>query len=138
MQITKVDFNESPEKILEEKFDCIWISFGPESRKGPLQKPALQWLDWKLQGQISRFLMESEEKGRPVTFVPTMNKLPAPYLALHAEGKIDWSLFAKNCEGLQLSRLLYFCEDESKMPEVERQIKDHKFPTHPQVVALGS
>ena len=137
MQIIKMAFQDRPEKILEEKFDCIWIAFSPQSRRGPLQSPALQWLDWKLRGQISRFLWDSQEKSKPLTFVPTMNKLPAPYLALHAEGKVDWDLFVRNCEGLKLSRLLYFCEDESKMSDVERQIKDRKMACL-DVVAIGS
>lgn len=138
MNFEKVSFASAPERIAAEKYDCIWIAFGPRPGPAPLQSKALQWLDWKLQGQISRFLLESGAGTGEVTFLPTMKKLSAPYLALHSDSKLNWEAFVKNCEGLKLRSVLYFFEDSTKLREVEQHFKQQKIQAYPESVALGS
>ena len=136
MQIERLLFHEQPEKIAQEKFDCIWISFASRDVPSALKSPALQWLDWKLQGQISRFLLD--EKNELTTVLPTMRKVPTPYLVLEKYRPTNWTVFAQNCEGLKASRVLYFCEESTHLGEMERAVRAHSFSHYPESIMLGS
>lgn len=140
MKVEKFVFAETPEKIVLERFDCIWISFEPREIPDVLRSSALQWLDWKLQGQISRFLLA--EGNESTTVVPTMRKIPTPYLVLEKGSSTNWTVFARNCEGMKLSRVLYFCEQRTKVTEVktevENAVRENGFSRYPESIMLGS
>jgi hypothetical protein len=137
MRVEKVSFAQTPEKITTSAYDCIWIAFESRANPAPLSSPALQWLDWKLRGQISRFLVD-KAGDEQVTFLPTMRKLSVPFLALQPGGKVAWEQFQKNCEGLKLKNVLFFCEDPESMGELEKGIKGRSFESFPETVVLGS
>ena len=140
MQIERVLFAEQPEKIAQERYDCIWIAFAPRDVPHAIGSSALQWLDWKLQGQLSRFLLD--ESNDSTTVVPTMRKIPSPYLVLERHPPTNWTSFARNCEGMKLSRVLYFCEEAAQVMKVEIEmesaVRGNSFSHYPQSIMLGS
>jgi len=138
MQIERVRWDGQPERITRENFDCLWIAFGSRAEPSPPKGRVLQWVDWKLQGQLSRYLIDRKGGGDGLTFIPTMKKISTPYLALQRCGAFDWETFRKSCEGLKIRRVLYFCEDDSMMAEVEKTFRAHEASESPQSVSLGS
>jgi hypothetical protein len=146
MNIEHLRFADRPERITEERFDCIWIRLSPREAASPLESQALQWLDWKLLGQISRYLLKREADGTPakdgrVTFIPTMRRLPTPYLAIEGGLPLDADAIRKSCAGLGVRRLLYFCEESAKVAAIESSLgamKHGSGPTFPESIVLGS
>jgi len=136
MELERIGFQDNPERITQEKYDCIWVLLEDRKTPSPLKSAALQCLDWKLQGQISRFLKEGGAEH--TTFIPTMRKVSTPYLAIETSGKADMEGFLKNCEGLQLKQVLCFVESRDQISDVEKFFKKASREGFPQVVFLGS
>lgn len=138
MNIEHVTFNDSPEKIVESRFDCIWIQLEAREAPRPLTSPSLQWLDWKLQGQISRVIVKPTSESAVPTFIPTMKRIAVPYLAIVASGSHDWPDFLKSCRGLKLSRVLYFCEEPGRLLDAERELRQHASEGFPEAISFAS
>lgn len=138
MVIQKVSFEESPETITKENYDCVWISFVGREETGPIENRALQWIDWKMQGSLSRFIVQNQFRNSQTTFIPTMRKLPVPYLALEPNGKPNWDEFLKNCEGLKLRNVLFFCENAQAVSGIEKELKALKAGDFPETVTFSS
>jgi hypothetical protein len=136
MKVERISYLDDPEKIATETFDCLWISFHGRELVRPLSSKALQWVDWRLQGVLSRFIVEEKFLGGKITFVPTMHRLPTPYVAL--ESVPDWTLFQANCEGLKFKHVLYFCEDGKMVSRAEKELSGQKHFNFPETVTLGS
>lgn len=137
MKIEKVDFSGAPDRLTGDAYDCVWVRLAPREEPGPFSSPALQWLDWQMQGKLSE-LLASGEKRKETTFFPTMRKLPVPYVAVDQPGSADWQSFLKNCQGMQLKRVLYFCEESGRVGEFEKELKRFSSEKLPEVVAFGS
>lgn len=137
MTLEKLQYGAQPEKITQERYDCIWVALAPRKVPSPLESQALQWVDWKLQGQISRFLL-SEKNALELTFVPTMKRLPSPYLALQGGSAVSWESVGSAARGLRLQRLLFFCEDPSSVPAVETLFRSHASEPILDSLILGS
>lgn len=135
MVVERVSFGTSPEKITSASYDCVWIHLAPRKAPRPLKSPALQWLDWKLSGQITRVVATGKTAGG-TTFLPTMKRLTVPYLAIQSVGKHDWDAFFKNCEGMKLKRVLLFCEDAEELEKLERELRSRKTEAFPEALAL--
>ena len=135
MNVEKTSFAENPQAIASPDYDCVWIHLGKRSDRA-LTHPALQWLDWTLQGQISRYLADGTSK-KVVTFLPTMGRIGVTYLALDPESSTDWDGFFKNCEGLKLKRVLYVSEDAGKGGDIEKSIKGRGAAGFPEALVLG-
>jgi hypothetical protein len=136
MKVERINYLEGPERIASEPFDCLWISFHGREVVRPMASRALQWIDWRLQGVLSRYIVEEKFLGGKLTFIPTMRRLPTPFVALEAAP--DWNLFRTNCEGLKFRRVLYFCEDAKSVSRAEKELSSDKHLTLPETVILGS
>ena len=127
MTLAKATYAGEPERIVKERVDCIWITLSPRETPSPLRSQALQWIDWKLQGQISRYLLDQKTPGLgTATFVPTMKRLPTPYIVL--SDRLDAQELARGCEGLKLKQVLVFCEDSSQVAELEKRLSGANIP----------
>ncbi len=123
MKIEKISYSEADsEKILAEACDCLWVSFHGRKSLGPLESRALQCVDWKMSGLISRFVQEGQFKNKQTTFIPTMSRIPAGYIALESGGTPDWELFLQNCAGLQWKRVVFLCEDKAATKLFEKEL----------------
>jgi len=136
MELERVVFQENPERIAQEPYDCIWVILEARKSPSPLKSAALQCLDWKLQGQLSRYLKEGGAEG--TTFIPTMHKVSTPYLAVDSSGAPKWDAFSKNCQGQQWKQVLCFVESKELSGEIEKQMKKASRDGFPQTVFLGS
>src|SRR5690606_31200685 len=121
--------------IVGESFDCIWVAFRDRTKPSPSPSKAVQWLDWKLQGKLSRYLLDGT-KG-PVTFLPTMKRIPSKMVAL-SHGDWDWHAFHRNCEGMKLDRILLFCEDPSAVTRHQQGLKELRNSSYPKQVKLAT
>jgi hypothetical protein len=137
MQIEKVSYAGNPERVTDEAFDCVWVRFGERKEPSPILSQVLQWVDWRLQGQLSRFLLYNNSDKRRTTFVPTSNRLQSPLVALDPPGDVDWVTFTSNCSGMGFKRLLILCEQASDVPALEKELRRH-IPTGVEKVTLGS
>jgi hypothetical protein len=137
MKIEKVDFTETPDQLVAESYDCLWVRLAPRDKPAPLASAALQWLDWQLQGKLSE-MVASGEKRKETTFFATMRKLPVPFVAVDGGGAADWERFLHNCRGMKLKRVLYFCEDAERAADYEKQLREFRAEDFPEIVAFGA
>lgn len=139
MKFEKRSYATNPDNVTNEVFDCVWVALKPRAgaNEEPLSSAVLQRIDWELQGQISRWLTASHGSKSEVTYIPTMRKLRAGYLALQPAGKLDWDAFEKGCQGLAAKQVLLLCEDPEDLPELEKQLRSRKFDQFPENVVLG-
>lgn len=107
-----LDFAADPKHITEAPYDAIWICLKDRAAPAPLESRALQWLDWKLQGQISRLILDGKPTDGEPVFVPTMRKVSAQFLVVTAKPGAEKMRSA--CTGLGLKRVLVFFEDFEK------------------------
>lgn len=137
MVIQKISFGQDPETITKQNYDCVWISFLGREVSSPISSQALQWIDWKMQGLLSRFVVMKKFLAGQTTFIPTMRRLPVPYLALVPNAKPDWDNFLLNCEGLKLKNVLYFCEEATNVPMLEKELKSRTVGDYPETVTFS-
>jgi hypothetical protein len=97
----------------------------------------LQWLDWKLQGVLSRYILEGRVKKGPVTFIPSRQRLNSPIVAVEAADEVDWGSFSANCKGMRLKRVLVLCEEGTGVAALEKQLR-RQSETGLEHVVLGS
>ena len=131
------DYSADTKGILGDGFDCIWILLRPRSKASPLGSRALQWIDWKLQGQVSRFLIQTAEGKSAVTFFHVMRRLPVTYVAVESGHSCDYDAFRKNCEGLKASKVLLFAEDPSAVSTLHGELKALSCGKFPELTVLG-
>jgi len=113
-------------------FECLWVSLASRAVPSPISHMFLNWVDWKLAGVISRFILDDPKTSSQTVFVPTMKKLPVPYVAIGSSQE-DWNRFLHSCEGLKVNRVLYLCEnpmDRDSVVKALTKISRHKHPEH--------
>jgi hypothetical protein len=119
--------------------DCFWVAFSDRRRPVPLKSGALQFVDWKLHGTLSDYILKGSSRQTMTTFVPTMGKLPFPYLALEPKGAPDWDQFIKNCEGQRWKHLTLFCEDVDLARDLQTQLFKKDFGSeYPERLTLAA
>jgi hypothetical protein len=116
-----VELTKASQELSQPGYDGIWIELKRRKKPSPLAGRALQWLDWKLQGQLSRWLLEPKGDGETPLYVPTMRKLPAQYVVL--VDKLETASLRSGCEGLGLKKVLVLCEESARASEIERELK---------------
>lgn len=105
---------------------CIWVRLAQRNAPGPLQNDFLQWVDWKMQGALSRFLTEERYRSGGVTFLATMKRLGVAFIALDCAKATDPQAIAKSCEGLKLETLLLVEEDTSQADGLKKMFSKTK------------
>lgn len=141
MEILSQSFSHEPsvtQSMLDSGWDCIWVAFRPRREPEPAQDRVLQYLDWKLNGLISRFLLDKGYKRKATTFVPVLQASFVPYLALEGEKHFDVQSFLRSCEGLKLKKVLLYCEDSTQSDAVASSLKNAAHPGFPECVTIGS
>ena len=123
MQIEKVSYAGNPERVTEQAFDCVWVHFQDRKAAEPLESQILQWIDWRMQGQLSRYVLGAKKTAKLTTFLPTQNRIAAPLVALEAPGEPDWEAFGRNCEGMGIKKLLVLCEKAEALTGLEKELK---------------
>ncbi len=136
MTIEKVSYAGSPERVTEENFDCVWVQFAPRKTPTPLVSPVLQWVDWRLQGRLSRFLLEGK-RSKHTTFLPTQKRIGSPMVALEPPGDLDWKGFSENCRGMGIKRVLILCEGADEVAALEKEVR-RQSDSGLETVVLGS
>lgn len=97
MDLTHLSFDEDPKSVTEMAFDCLWVRFsGTETLS-----PAMQWVDWKLGGQLARALGTTKR-----TFIPSMRKILIPYVAVEPESQSSVEAFLDACGGMRFENVL--------------------------------
>ena len=124
VHIEKVSYAGNPERVTEEAFDCVWVRFLDRKAPSPIVSQVLQWMDWRLQGTLSRHILGSSPKAsKHTTFLPTMNRIGTPLVAIDPPGDIDWESFSANCKGMNIKRLLILCEEASELSGLEKDLR---------------
>ncbi len=124
-------------KLGSERFDCIWVLVGEEARHDPLERPVLQWLDWKMKGQIARLLKDASVTGDRPIFIPTLMRLPTEYVALEIGDDMDAPYFLRNCVGMKFQEVVCLTADSKRTKQIERQIQQMPQGEFPEKVWFG-
>ncbi|MCB0403307.1 MAG: hypothetical protein KDD51_00880 [Bdellovibrionales bacterium] len=131
MKAELVSLDKGPEVILESEADCLWLWISPRSAPIPPSGIALQRIDWKLQGLISRYLFDfGYGASRHTTFLPSMKRLRIPYVAIDCQKTFDIDRFFGNVEGLQLERVFCLCETEEQVEYFKKAVSKLKAGKH--------
>jgi len=113
-----LSFEKTPESLIDTRFDCIWLNLAGYVSSIGIEKPTLQWIDWKLRGQISRSLISGGTQGEVPLFLPSQGRLKTPYVALWTHDEVLPEILKRNCEGQRWQSLLYFCTTNSLWEKV--------------------
>lgn len=135
MHVVKQSFADRPEDIASEAYDLVWIRCPDLGADTPAKSESVQWLDWKLQGQIHRW---SLQKTRGLTYLPTFGKVASPMLSLDAHSQFSLEGLEKACAGLKVKQVLVFCKDASEVNHIEKEVRHHKFGAPLERVVVGS
>lgn len=122
-----------PKRVIEAPYDCLWIVLKDRRKPFPLEGEPLQWVDWKLRGQISRLLVDGHLKQKGVTYLPTFGKVPTPLIAIDTHGADLASSIESTAKGMKLKNLLCYFEDEAAFSEGGKDLKrleGLEFPSH--------
>jgi hypothetical protein len=133
----EVSFADAPDEITRHAADCLWVVLAEREAPRPLAGQALQWVDWKLHGSISRHLLRGPGKDAVTTFVPTMKRVAFGYVALAPADGTDWKAFLRNCEGMRMKDVLVVCEDPQRLASVEKEFRKLSVSEYPQRVMFG-
>lgn len=124
MTVEKVSYAGNPERVTEEVFDCVWVRFAERKEPKPIASQVLQWVDWRLQGQLSRYLLGDKKALRgQTTFVPTAHRLATPLVALEPPGELNWEAFSRNCLGMGIKRVLILCEASEECSALDKEVR---------------
>ncbi len=134
LDLSALDFSEGPDSLARNGYDGIWVELQDRPSPSPLRGRVLQWLDWKLQGQLSRWILAANAADQLPVFIPTMRKVPPQYVVLVR--RFDLGSLRQNCEGLSLKKILLVCEDPSRAVAVRKEIQG-KPGAWPQWIDLG-
>jgi hypothetical protein len=115
-----LDLSADPQTLALNGYDGIWVELKSRAKPSPLVGRTLQWIDWKLQGQLSRWLLEEKGESSAPLFVPTMRKIPAKYVILVK--RLDARQLKQGCEGLGLRKVLVLCEEGSRAQAVGKDL----------------
>ncbi len=126
------------ERLLAESCDCLWVSFHGRRAVGPLESQSLQCVDWRMSGVLSRYVLQGEFRSKRTTFVPTMKKIAAQFLALESNGTPDWERFVQNCTGLKLKRVIFFCEDKQAVGLFQKELTKLSSHPYPETLLVAS
>ncbi len=129
-----ISLPQDPQSLAQNGYDGIWVELKDRSAPSPLSGKTLQWLDWKLQGQLSRWILEAKGDVDAPVFVPTMRKLPAQYVVLVR--KADAKKLKDSCDGLGLKKVLLICEDSARAAALGKEFSA-KGGKWPQLADLG-
>ncbi len=136
MQIERKTYGTDPEQVVLEPFDCVWVRFSDRTAPSPLSSRSLQWVDWRLQGQLTRHLMSGEKLSSP-TFLPTMKRLSTPLVALDTGVEMNWEGLRACCRGMGFKKLLFLCEEGADIARIEEGLLKEDLPGVESVI-LGS
>jgi hypothetical protein len=127
MALKKINLKDNPLHLIKEEYDCVWLWFLERKKAIPIQSKAIQQIDWLMNNQISHFILNEKFRNKnQTTFIPTMNKISSNFLAIEPNGPFNWQKFQKNCEGVFLKKILFFCEDKKLVDELEDEIVKNK------------
>jgi hypothetical protein len=100
-EIIKIELNNNnPDVLSELDVDGLVVLVEPLSKTGPLSE-SLRCLDWTLNHQLRRAL---EKMGDLPVFIPSMNKIKAPYVVL-CSSMTGKKLLEQNCQAMHLKSL---------------------------------
>jgi len=99
-EIITIDLDNNPDILAELDVDGVVVLVDPFSKNGPISE-SLRCLDWSLNHQLRRAL---EKMGDLPAFIPSMNKIKAPYVVLCSSMTGKKSL-EQNCLAMHLTSL---------------------------------
>jgi hypothetical protein len=137
MQVVKQSFADCPEQVVFEPFDLVWIRCHGMQADAPFTSHALQWIDWNLQGQITRW-WHQKPSARMSTFIPTFQKTGSPMIALDVTGELSVPAMVEACRGLNAKQVLVLCRDAAEVGAVEKEVRHHKTAGFPERIVVGS
>lgn len=114
---------KDPSQILSMKADCLWIWLQPRKEAKPLASRALRYLDWYLQGMLSRLVIDFEKAPKKTLFYPTQSRIEIPWLAIETGEKVDWDRISENCEGMSFDKVFFYCENSDQLDHLDREAK---------------
>ncbi len=104
-EIVRVTLDNNPEALGTFEVDGVVVLVEPKSQQD-WSNESLRCLDWTLNHQLRRAL---EKMGELPVFVPSMNKIKAPYVVLCSAMSGKKSL-EQNCQTLALKSLAIISE----------------------------
>ena len=119
----------------ETSSECIWVVLPSTREKArPLSHPMLQSVDWKMQGVISRHLLDPQ--FRTTTYVATCGRLPSRFLVLTHRDHFSAAQFFNQCEGLRVKSVTLLFENAADRPFLESALKPFQSKDCPEKVFI--
>lgn len=125
MKFSTTAFELDPQSIAEADYNCLWLDFYGYDLTSGILHPALQVIDWKLRGEISRCLAigigsgASGTAGEFPVFIPSQGRLKASFVALWLYDAVLPDSLKRCTQGQQWKSLLYFCTAPGRWDKVK-------------------
>lgn len=104
-EITRVALEQNTEVLSTLEVDGVLVLV-KEGKGGDWQDESLRCLDWSLNHQLRR---AREKMGNLPVFVPSMNKIKAPYVVL-CSTMADKNSVEQNCQSMAFKSVAIVCE----------------------------
>lgn len=137
VKIEHLNYSDDPAEITTTTFDCIWVVLKDRKDDSPIVSPLIQWLDWKLRGQITKLLMEGNQITKTVVF-PTVDLIDTPYVCLHHKSPTLWKDFSTNCTGQKWKSVLVVNEQGDDVKSLESELQAGVKSAFPEQVFIVS
>jgi len=110
MDVDRIALATAREAVVAGDADCLWIRIA-DRRSVP--HPLVEWVDWRLQGQIGRTLELGPVPGNGITYLPTLGRIALRYVVLDESSALSADAIAATCGALALRHVLLVPEPGS-------------------------
>lgn len=128
---------ESKVQITDFAFDCLWVVVKLEKKRKSLSSSLLQSLDWKMGGVLSRLILSQDGKDR-TTFIPSMQRIATPLIAIDFQPAFSAEKFRGNVRGLKPQSICCVVEGREERKMIRTLLESMEFSEPMQELCFAS
>ena len=103
------------------EWDAIWVLLGERTEGRPLESAVLRDLDWRLQGLISRYVLNPVSADLPLTYVPIESRAGIRFLVIDSGKAFSKKALESVSNGIQAKKILVWPENAALSTWLEKQ-----------------
>ncbi len=121
MRVRKI--NESPQfPVKAGQWDALWVLISERKSPRPLVSQTLRDLDWRLQGLLSRYLLNPISEGDSrLTYIPVEHRLGIRFLVIDSAKNLSKKNLDAVAKGIGAKKILIWPEDPALSKWLEKQ-----------------
>ncbi len=103
------------------QWDAVWVLLSERKSPRPLESEVLRDLDWRLQGVLSRYLINFAEGDTGLTYVPIEARVGIRFLVIDSGRNLSRKSLDSVSRGINAKKILVWAEDAQGAKWLEKQ-----------------